>query len=50
MRVGDLVLLHAGVGKVPLALAEPVGRQGGVGEEPEAEDGDEGGSGTLDDE
>ena len=50
VRVGELVLLHAGVGEVALALVEPAGRKWRVGEEPEAEDSYKGGDGTLNDE
>lgn len=50
VRVGYPVLLHAGEGEVLLTLVEPVCGQGCVGEEPKAEDGDDGCDGTLDDE
>lgn len=49
-RVRDLVLLHAVVCDVPLALVQPAGVKGVVGKEPEAQDGDEGGDGTFEDE
>jgi hypothetical protein len=38
------------VGELSLALVEPAGRQGRVGQHPEADEGDEGGGGTLDNE
>jgi len=50
LRVRDLVLLHALVSKLLLALCEPASREGSVGEHEEAENGYEGGDGAFNDE
>lgn len=48
--IRQLILLHAGVRKLLLALVEPVGREGSVGEKSKANERHETGRGTLDDE
>lgn len=50
IRVGQLILLHAGVSELALTVVEPARRQGRIGEEPETEEGDEARGGALDDE
>jgi hypothetical protein len=48
--IRELVLLHARVSKLLLALVEPVGREGSVREKNKANERDETSRGTLDDE
>lgn len=48
--ISNLVLLHAGVGELLLAIIEPPGGQGGVGQEDEAKQSDHASHCTLDNE
>lgn len=50
LKVRDLVLLHALVSKLLLALCEPASRERSIGKHEEADDGDQGGDGTFNDE
>lgn len=50
LRVRHLILLHALVGKLLLAVRKPAGRERSVGEHEEAENGYQGGDGAFNDE